>query len=75
MEAKPAAMTAIGVTRWHWWPSMCCNDDVDDNGFKGRINNNKIRKVIVGTNLVISVRDMSRIMFICVCIALAVEVN
>ena len=27
---------AIGVTRWHWRPSPCCIDDIDDHGLQER---------------------------------------
>lgn len=28
---------AIGVTRWHWRPSPCCTDDINDHGLQERI--------------------------------------
>ncbi|CAH9101665.1 unnamed protein product [Cuscuta europaea] len=65
LSSRPALMVAIGVTRdgtggdcidvgGASLSSTCC---IDDNGFKREINNNKIWEVIVGTNLVISVKS------------------
>ncbi|CAM0871590.1 unnamed protein product [Alopecurus aequalis] len=42
LSSRPAAAAVIGVTRWHWRPSTCCNNDIDNNGFKRGINSNKI---------------------------------
>ncbi|XBJ25249.1 hypothetical protein VPH35_002949 [Triticum aestivum] len=34
LSVKPVATAAIGVTRWHWRPSPCCTDDIDDHGLQ-----------------------------------------
>ncbi|XBH88461.1 hypothetical protein VPH35_075740 [Triticum aestivum] len=34
LSLKLAATAAIGVTRWHWRPSSCCTNDIDDHGLQ-----------------------------------------
>ena len=36
LSLKLAATAAIDVTRWHWRPSPCCTDDIDDHGLQER---------------------------------------
>ena len=36
LSLKPTATVAIGVTRWHRWPSTCCADDINDHGLQER---------------------------------------
>ena len=36
LSLKLAATAAIGVTRWHWRPSTCYTDDIDDHGVQER---------------------------------------
>ena len=38
LSLKLAAAATIGVTRWHWRPSPCCTDDIDDHGLQERNN-------------------------------------
>lgn len=58
LSLKPTATAAIGMTRRHRRPSTCCADDINDHGLQEGINHNKIREVIVGTNLVIIIKHL-----------------
>ncbi|XBJ23256.1 hypothetical protein VPH35_001465 [Triticum aestivum] len=36
LSSRPTMTTTIGVTRWHWWLSACCIDDVNNQWLQER---------------------------------------